>query len=298
MNDATRARLARLERLLRPRATAQLRQVDVLAAQAAELAALRAEVAALRTQLVGPTALAPAATGPDPAAPTASAAVVDGRNDRYNEQTYAIIDRVLGAGGNAIDVGAHAGAILGPICAASPHGVHLAVEPLPHLADRLRADYPHVDVRQVALSDRLGTVEFHYVVDSPEFSGIRKRTLPDEEVEIQRITLELARLDDLIPADRPVSFVKIDVEGAELGVLRGGGDLFARDRPVTVFEFGLGAADVYGTTPDDIHHFFADRDMAVSLLEDWLAGRPPLGRDRLAAQFAVCENYYFVAHPG
>lgn len=305
MKPSTRAHLSKVERLLRPGGTGQLRQADVLAAnldpmaallreQSDAIAALRVEVAALRAEVAAMTGAAPPAAGELAGAP---AAEVDDRNDRYNDWTFEIIERVLGEGGNAIDVGAHAGAILAPIVAASPTGRHLAFEPLTDLADALRESFPDVDVHQVALSDHVGTVEFHHVVDAPEFSGIQQRTLPDDSVEIRRVTVDLARLDDLVDEDQPISFVKIDVEGAELGVLRGGADLWARDRPVTVFEFGLGAADVYGTTPADVHGFFAELDMDVWLLDDWLADRPALGADGLAAQFAVCENYYFVAAP-
>ena len=270
-----------IERVLRPGATAQLRAVDVIAerldpvaaalnAQAEAIEALRVEVAALRSQLVdgsSPAAVEPGgASGVEP-----PPAEVDERNDHYNAWTIEIIDRVLADGGNAIDVGAHAAAILAPIVAASPEGHHMAFEPLPHLADALRSSFPQVEVHQVALSDHTGTVDFHHVVASPEFSGIEKRTLPDEDVAIERIAVELARLDDLVAPERPIAFVKIDVEGAELGVLRGGSEMFRRDRPVTVFEFGLGAADVYGTTPSDIHGFFAEREMDVWLLDDWLA---------------------------
>ncbi len=290
MKERSRRRLRRIGRVLRPSPAARRRSVDALTegleslersieAQAAEIRGLRAEVAALSAPL------------------TAPGGVVDTRNPHYDQLTAEVIERVLAGGGNAIDVGAHVGDILGRILAVSPAGTHVGFEPLPDLAAELRRRFPAVAIHEVALSDAEGEIEFHHVVDSPAHSGIRLRRLESDDAEVHKIRVRTARLDDVVPLERPVSFLKIDVEGAELGVLKGGGELIGRHRPVTVFEFGLGAADFYGTTPADVHGFFAERRMDVSLLDDWLVGKPPLGLAELTRQYDVCENYYFLAHP-
>jgi hypothetical protein len=54
------------------------------------------------------------------------------------------------------------------------------------------------------------------------------------------ITVPLRRLDELVTG--PVGIIKIDVEGAELGVLRGAERLIANTRPVIMFESGPGEA--------------------------------------------------------
>ena len=41
-----------------------------------------------------------------------------------------------------IDIGAHAGSVLREILRAAPDGRHIAYEPLPHLAEHLRAEFP------------------------------------------------------------------------------------------------------------------------------------------------------------
>lgn len=58
--------------------------------------------------------------------------------------------------------------------------------------------------------------------------GLKGRTQSDH--------VKVLRLDDL-PRMRPVSFIKIDVEGFELEVLRGAQNLLAEDRPVVFGEF-------------------------------------------------------------
>ena len=94
-----------------------------------------------------------------------------------------------------------------------------------------------------------------------------------------------------------IALIKIDVEGAELEVLEGGKSVISRDKPLVIFEHGLGAADCYGTTPEDIYDLLYDEcGLEVSLLDDWLQGLPYLTRAAFCDQFYGRKNYYFLAH--
>lgn len=107
---------------------------------------------------------------------------------------------------------------------------------------------------EVALDAEGGReVSFHHVVSNPAYSGLRERRYdrPNETVEI--ISVRSARLDDLVADGQRVTFVKIDVEGGELGVLQGGLQMLAEQRPGVVFEHGLGASDYYETRPEDVY---------------------------------------------
>lgn len=163
----------------------------------------------------------------------------------------------LGPGDIAIDVGAHSGTFLDVVLASAPHARHLAFEPLPHLADRLRENYPGVEVHKVALSDGVGATEFLYVEEDPGYSGLRRGGYPAPYTP-QPITVHRARLDDLVGDDVLPRLVKIDVEGAELEVLRGGRQTLTRSRPVIVFEHYTPHADAYGTTAADLHALLVD----------------------------------------
>jgi len=217
------------------------------------------------------------------------------KNHRYDLQTAAIIRRVVRPDDLTVDVGAHTGEVLFWMVQASPEVAHIAVEPIPELAAGLRRDYPSVEVHEVALvAEPLGPIEFHHVVSNPGYSGIRQRRFdnPDEEVRI--IEVPTARLDDLIGA-RPVRLIKLDVEGAELGVLEGASVTLRRDHPVVIFEHGLGAADAYGTEPEMIHEFFGSHGLNVYLLATYLELGPSLSVGQFADQFREGRNYYFVA---
>lgn len=50
--------------------------------------------------------------------------------------------------------------------------------------------------------------------------------------------VKVVRLDDLIPRDRRVTILHLDIEGFELEALHGATDLIARNRPILVLEAG------------------------------------------------------------
>jgi FkbM family methyltransferase len=217
--------------------------------------------------------------------------------DRYDRLTGEVMRVHLRADSNAVDVGANKGDILAEILACAPSGTHMAFEPLPELADGLRKRFPGVDVRQVALSDEAGRVSFHRVIGHEAFSGFRRRPLPDESWKTTLIDVERERLAVLWPAERPLHFVKIDVEGAQLEVLRGAIPLLDRWKPIVVFEHGPGARKTYGTTSEDVYDLFAGCRMQLWLLEKWLARAPALDRAEFVRQVEERINYYFVAGP-
>ena len=169
--------------------------------------------------------------------------------DRANLQR--LIAWTVAADGHCIDIGAHAGDVLTDLLAAAPEGRHLAFEPLPELAEGLRQRFPSVDVRASALSDEPGEREFTRVVGNPGWSGFRQRPTPDA-VRFERLQVPVATLDEALPDGFAPTFVKLDVEGAELEVLRGGLETLRRHRPTLTFEHGLGSADHYGTDPGEV----------------------------------------------
>jgi len=200
----------------------------------------------------------------------------------------------------AIDIGAHTGDVLQHMVAAAPTVRHLAVEPLPHLAADLRINFPSVQVREAALVETpSGPLQFHHVQTNPGYSGIRQRSFDSPNEEVELFDVETARLDDVVSPDEHPVLIKLDVEGAELGVLRGAERILSTDRPVVIFEHGLGAANHYDTTPRAMHDLFDRHGYRLFLLGSWLESGPPLSRDQFVDQFEQQKNYYFLAaHSG
>ena len=153
---------------------------------------------------------------------------------------------------HCIDVGAHTGTVLTEMIRLAPLGRHVAFEPLPHLAAGLRATFPGVDVREVALSDRAGRTTFTHVRSNPAYSGFRRRSYPGAE-DVEEIEVVTGALDDCLPSDLCPAVIKIDVEGAEAEVLRGAMRTMSTHRPLVLFEHGVGGADHYGTTSTEVY---------------------------------------------
>ena len=224
-------------------------------------------------------------------------------SDRYDDQTVAIMKRVLAPDSNCIDVGLHTGAILDIILRFAPKGRHWAFEPLPHLysaASRKYAASPNVQVIDAALSDSTGTSSFQHVVTNPAYSGILKRRYDRPDEQVAEIRVRLLQLDDVIPPGIDIRLIKIDVEGAELHVLLGARNTLLRCHPYIVFEHGLGAADAYSTQPETLFDFLKTCGLSVSLMSDWLnpaTADSRLSREAFAHEFNTGRNYYFLAHP-
>ena len=221
-------------------------------------------------------------------------------NPIYDRLTSEIIRAHVAPGTIAIDVGANVGGIVAELVSHAPSARHLAFEPIPHLAAKVRATYPSVSVHEVALAAEAGELEFHHVRDLPDYSGLRQRTYPDGVGDVELITVAVRRLDDVIAEDaagETISLIKIDVEGAELGVLQGGRQTIETHRPLVVFEHGVGGANHYGTEPEHVWDFFAEIGFGLSTLQAFTSGGAPLTRDEMHEQYHRGTNYYFIAHP-
>ena len=221
------------------------------------------------------------------------------KNQRYDAQTIRILRKICQPTSNCIDVGCHKGEMLDKILVFAPHGQHFCFEPIPDLYEGLiKNKYPpNCYFYKTALSFQKGETSFNYVVSNPSYSGIlrRKYDRPDEQDTL--ITVETDLLDNIIPADLHIDFIKIDVEGAEMFVLKGAEKTIQRCKPVVVFEHGLGGSDVYGTTPKQIFEFFTNCHMHIALMHDWLNQLPPLSIEAFETQFFQGKNYYFIAYP-
>jgi FkbM family methyltransferase len=175
------------------------------------------------------------------------------RDRRDNEHLRMLLAFSLSPDSNCIDVGAHQGEILREMVRLAPAGRHIAFEPLPDFHAELVREFPGVDVRCSALSSEEGEATFTYVRSNPRYSGFRERDYPAGREAIEKIVVKRERLDALLPDDYVPRLIKIDVEGAEYEVLKGGIETIQRHRPIIYFEHGLGSTNHYGTGPVEVH---------------------------------------------
>lgn len=230
----------------------------------------------------------------EPLARWADFALTGNKNFLYDKQTFQVMKRILRFDSSFVDVGCHKGSILREAIRYAPVGQHWAFEPLPHLFASLKADFPGVHLFNVALSDSCGQTSFAYVPSKPAMSGLKLRR--DLRCPTKSLTVRTATLDGIIQNGR-VDMIKIDVEGAELLVLRGAQDVISRNKPTIVFEHGLNGADAYGHTPEQVFDILSDFGLGLSTMKYWLDGDfAPFSRSKFCDHYYSGEDYYFIAH--
>ena len=151
------------------------------------------------------------------------------------ETELLVLDAVVPPGSVTVDVGANVGLYARALARLSE--TVIAFEPLEDMVRVIKASAPaNVDVRQLALSARPGTG----ALSIPCRSGRPLHSLASlsqgaaEAGERVSAPTAVSTLDAEI--DRPVSFVKIDVEGHELPVVQGATALIEKHRPVFLVE--------------------------------------------------------------
>lgn len=106
----------------------------------------------------------------------------------------------------------------------------IAFEPNPKLADLLRRNVEinwsiaPVAFHQAAVADAPGEVQLYV----PKGHGANASLSAPEDVESLVVTVPAVSLDDTLPADLAIDFMKIDVEGHELSVLKGARGVIGR----------------------------------------------------------------------
>jgi len=161
----------------------------------------------------------------------------------YDPDVARAIQRFAGPGLHCIDVGANVGAVTLPMAKrVGPAGRVLAVEPGPPYVERLRdnlAANPALEQRVTivaeGLSESVGTLLWKPDPAHPYNAGMSAAhpyAVPGE------LPVPVTTMDALVARQgwERVDFVKIDVEGMELEVLRGAENTLETLRPVVLFE--------------------------------------------------------------
>ena len=219
------------------------------------------------------------------------------KNQRYDFFTKKIIQNHCSPESNCIDADTHKGEIMDLFIKYAPHGTHYGFEPIPDLFSELKKKYKansNCTILPFALSSVKEKTSFNYVTTNPAYSGLKKRKYDKPEKEIE-ITVQAERLDDVIPADLPIKIIKIDVEGAELGLMQGALKTLSKFKPLVIFETGMGGSDIYGTTPEKIYAFLSGLNYSINLLDRFLKGKKALSEKEFCEQFNKKKNYYFIA---
>lgn len=161
---------------------------------------------------------------------------------------FDFLTRVLRYGDVVVDVGANVGfitlAAAGMVGAA---GRVYAIEPNPHTFRYLRSNVLLNKYRNVALVNcAVGAVSGHVRMSDVPLDDLN-RVLPDGPVRVRLRTLDELMVDE----ERDIRLLKVDVEGYEMEVFRGGPETLRRTQ-VVYFEAATGLARSYGWAMRDV----------------------------------------------
>lgn len=197
---------------------------------------------------------------------------------RSDTPDMRLLDDVKLLGRVAIDVGAHAGNWTQNLARrVGLDGTVLAYEALPHYGRALTWSTRllrgrNVQVRVVAVGNREGLIPLRWRSVANERLTGTTHIEPGVKnsagvIEVRMVTLDSDLASHGIhPSD--VAFVKIDVEGAELEVLRGARGLLSRGRPVVYMEVEPLWLERMGHSVNDVFDLMALHGYEPSLVTE------------------------------
>jgi hypothetical protein len=150
-----------------------------------------------------------------------------------------------------------------------------------------------VTVINAAVSDKAGTTSFN-VHPLSALSGI-KLMANDLGSDTNVITVPAVSLDGAI-GNVHIDMIKVDVNGGEYPLFVGAQKLISRCRPVIVFEHGLGGADQYGNTPEQVFDVLSGCGMKLTTMKRYLHHNLPLSRLQFCEHFYQGKDFMYMAY--
>ena len=164
------------------------------------------------------------------------------RGHPYDAGIAALINRYVKPGMAVVDIGANIGCLTMLFASlVGPSGRVVAVEPNPENIKLLEASrrvngFDQVLVIQAAAGRHTGLL----TLNVSHSNGMTAELPSKLDAIFGSRLVPCFALDTILPKDRPIGFVKIDTEGAELNALIGLSQTIDRDRPLIVSEFSPG----------------------------------------------------------
>lgn len=215
----------------------------------------------------------------------------------YDLEVVSIIKR-LPKDAVCIDIGVNEAQLFSSMIKHCTKGKVYGFEPVPILYQYLDAKFSgeKVHVFPNALSDTEAEVPFYYFPKRSGVSGLSNRIPLLGNIKVEKLQIRTVTLDSVLDLQR-IDLIKIDVEGAELKVLKGAIEHIQSCKPIIVFEWQQQGSDYFETKSEEIFAFFQDLGYGVSLTKYYLMGLPPLPPQTLLNLTKHRYEYQFVAWP-
>lgn len=184
----------------------------------------------------------------------------------YEAENYQFLRKHLRTGMDVIDIGAHLG-LFSTYCSKLTDGTIVCFEPTPGTFPILKKTLElnhcnNVTAVQAAVGDKNGTATFYVSYTATCNSNSLLKNKPDEELSAYEV--KLLTIDSITPdhALEP-SLIKIDVEGAELDVLKGGIETFRKFKPVLILSLHPEFIKIKGDSLEMIWDLLAEEKYEV-----------------------------------
>lgn len=204
--------------------------------------------------------------------------------DRYEPEVRGALQYLLKPGYTFIDCGANIGYFsiqAGGLVGNEGKVVSIEANPITYqlLERNLKANQFGIPIH-CALTSQTGEVELFMPSDGDVYSSLRKGGLVKGD-SIRAFKVQGRSLDEVVKdlALSRVDVVKIDIEGAEIDVLRSARHLLSTFRPVLIVEYGTNTWPIFGASCEDLkaiscQHGYAlllfnpQKEKLVSITED------------------------------
>ena len=196
----------------------------------------------------------------------------------WEPKTTRYLCETLGPGQVFLDIGANAGyfSLVASRCVGDS-GKVLAVEPNPPMAGQVRQNVRRSGLRNIAVAETACTdsVEERELFIGNAYNTGNSSLSRENLAWTKSVKVACTTVDRLVEEYQlhRVDLVKIDVEGAELQVLRGMRDTLARFRPKVVTELSPRLLEGFSITLDTVQEHLTRQGYTVMPLEEDCMGR-------------------------
>lgn len=145
-----------------------------------------------------------------------------------------IITRICQSEKTFVDVGSHIGSVIFEVNRNDNNIGIVGIEAIPEKVVALRKNFTFAEIFDCAVGEESKTVRFFVNDKKSGFSSLKKPAIGDSNY-VREITVSMKTLDEIMQSYE-VDAIKIDVEGFELGVIKGGQRIIAKCKPIVLFE--------------------------------------------------------------